>query len=257
MKIFSIARYTFISNFRNRIFLVLILFGMLLIASSTLLGLLSQEQEIRMLLDLGLVSIEKLSLVTAVFLMVTLLLEEMESKTVYLVLTRAVSKVEYILGRFLGTMFSTFSCVLLMVFAHVILLYFKGWDFRKEGVLYLLSVVMSFEKVFLISALALFFSLFSSSALTALAFTFFFWILGHFAMELKFLAGSVQNDLAKTVFKFFYFLIPHFQYLNARDLWFHVSGRLTYFVVFGSLYTLLYSALSLVLAVLVFQKKEF
>ncbi len=252
----AIAKYTFLSHFRNRIFLVLILFGFILLAASLLLGLLSQEQELRMLIDLGLVAIEKLTLLTSVFLMVNLLLEEMESKTIYLVLTRAVSRGEYLLGRFLGTLLSTFVCVLIMVSAHLILLVLKGWQF-EEGLLYFLSIFTSFEKVFLISSLALFFSIFSSSNIVALTFTFFFWVLGHFALELKFLIQSVQNEFLKFFINIFYHLIPHFQYLNARDLWTLFSDRWLSLTIQGTLYTLSYSALAFGLALFVFKKKEF
>ena len=256
-KIFSIAKYTFVSNFRNRIFWVLILFGLLLLASSVLFGLLGQEQEIRMLVDLGLAAIEILSFLVAVFLMVNLILEEMESKTIYLVLTRAISKIEYLLGKFLGALTSLSVCLIIMTLAHFLLLYLKGWKFQEEGLLYLLTIFMSFEKLLLISALALFFSLFSSSGLTAMVFSFFFWTLGHFAMELKFLSNEIQNQFSKWLIKGIYFLIPHFQYLNARDLWIAVSDRLSSFVIEGSLYTLFYSSFLLALSFAIFRKKEF
>ena len=69
-KIFSIAKYTFIGIFRNRILGILVLFGFLLLAASVLFGLLSQEQELRMLTDLGLAAIEILTFLSAVFLSV-------------------------------------------------------------------------------------------------------------------------------------------------------------------------------------------
>jgi len=76
-------------------------------------------------------------------------------------------------------------------------------------------------------------------------------------MELKFLATSVSSEFSKLIFKGFYFLIPHFQYLNARDLWLTVLDRLPIFIVYGTLYTALYSSFALTLAILVFRKKEF
>lgn len=256
-KILSIVRYTFIENFRNKIFLVLILFGIVMIFSSVLLGLLSQEQEIRMLLDFGLSSIEIISFLTAVFLMVNLIIEEMGSRTIYLILTRSVHRMEYLLGRYIGTMSSVFSCVILMTLIHAVLLFLKGWKFQDEGFLYVVSVFMSFEKIILISAIALFFSIFSSSAVVSLIFTIFFWILGHFAMELKFLSGEITGQLPRYLFKGIYFLIPHFQYMNARDLWLTVQDQFTGFILKGSLYTLLYSVAFLLLALISFRKKEF
>lgn len=256
-KIISIGRYTLIANFRNRLFLVVILFGLMLLASSVLLSVLGQEQEIRMLLDIGLASIELLSLLMAVFLMVNLILEDMESRSIYLILTRSISRVEYLLGRFLGTIASVALCAGIMALGHLAILLFKGWSPAGQGSIYFLALFMSMEKIFLISALALLFSLFSSSGAVAWIFTFFFWVLGHFALELKFLSQELTGTFLKLLFKGIYFLIPHFQYLNARDLWLAVTDRMTNFVLFGSLYTLAYSALTFTLATILFRKKEF
>jgi ABC-type transport system involved in multi-copper enzyme maturation permease subunit len=256
-RISAIVRSSFIGSFRNRVVLVLVLFGLMLSASSVLLGLLSQEQEIRMLSDLGLAAIELLALVVAVFMMGNLLLEEMESRTIYLILTRSVGRLEYLLGRFLGTLSSVFVCMLIMTAAHAALLLAKGWSPREDGGLFFLSVFLSFEKVALISALALFFSLVSSSAVVSLVFTFFVWILGHFAAELHFLAQEIHGAGLRLVFKAVYWIIPHFQYLNARDLWAAVGDRLPSFVAQGTLYCALYGAAVLALSLLAFRKKEF
>ncbi len=255
--ILSLARYTFLSSVRNRIFLVLILFGAILLSASVLLSILGQEQEIRILTDLGLASIEVLALFTAIFLMVNLVLEQIDQRTIYLVLTRAISRLEYLLGSYLGTLAAIFACVAIMTAFHAGILLMKGWKIQQDGLLYFVSVFTSFEKIILISALGLFFSLFSTSAVAALVFTFFFWILGHFAIELKFLAGRIESRALKGFFKFIYTLIPHFQYLNARDLWISYREHFTQLTVEGTLYTALYSAAALCLAYLAFRKKEF
>lgn len=255
--VLSISKYTFISYFRNKLLWIFVLFGLLLLGSSVLFGLLSQEQEIRMLIDLGLAAIEIISFLAAVFLMVNLVLEEIESKTIYLLLTRSVGKSEYLLGKFTGALLAIGACYVLMVLAHAALLFLKGWKPEAEGALYLFSVFTSFEKIVLISALALFFSLFSSSGIAAMIFSLFFWTLGHFALELKYLSAQVASPVQKWLFKAVYTLIPHFQYLNARDLWAAFPDRMGTFVWQGALYTLCYAALALALARTAFGKKEF
>lgn len=255
--ILTVARYTFIGTFRNRISWVLLLFGLLIMGASLLLGLLSQEQEMRMLLDLGLAAIEILSLLIAVFIMVNLILDEMKSRTIYLVLTRSLNRAEYLTGKFLGASSAVLVCVVLMTFIHLVILYFKGWHLKDGGILYFCSVFMSFEKIVLISALTVLFSLISSSEVVALVFAFFFWTLGHFSMELKFLAQQITNHYLKLLFKGIYILIPHFQYLNARDLWVAVHDRFGSFVIEGTLYVSIYTAFAVFMATLAFRKKEF
>ncbi len=256
-KIIDIGKYTVIANLRNRLFLVLILFGLLVLGSSALLSILGQEQQIRILMDLGLASIEVLTLFTVTFLMVQLILEEIESKTIYLILTRAVPKPIYLIGRLAGTLTSVYLAAIIMLAIHSTLLFIKGWKVADGMNLYYLSFFMSMEKIFLISALALFFSLFSSSGVVSWIFTFFFWVLGHFAMEFKYLIEQIKNPISATVFKAIYLIIPHFQYLNARDLWISVGDRLPSFIVQGSLYTLVYGFLAFSLALYLFKKKEF
>jgi len=80
-KILGIARYTFIEILRNRVWYVLVLFSGILIMSTLLLGDLAGEQKSRVITDLGLASIETIALLSTVFAAVTLILEEMESRT--------------------------------------------------------------------------------------------------------------------------------------------------------------------------------
>src|SRR5579872_4563341 len=101
-KTLGIVRYTFIEIFRNKVYYVLLLFAGLIILSTMLMGDLGGEQRARMIIDLGLAAIEAFSLVISVFAAVTLVLEEMETRTLYLILTRPVARYQFVLGRFLG-----------------------------------------------------------------------------------------------------------------------------------------------------------
>lgn len=256
-KVLSIARATIIGNLRNRVFLVLALFGGILLGAALILGLLGQEQEVRVLLDLGLASIETLSLFTAVFLIANIILEEIDSKTIYLVLTRSVGRAQYLFGRYAGTLASVALAAALMTALHLALLIWKGWSVGGEGVQYATAVLMSFEKILLITAIGLFFSLSSSSAVVALVFTLFFWLLGHFALEMRFLIDQTRSEPARWLLKAIYAVIPHFQYLNARDLWIAAPGQMAEFLMRGTLYSIGYSAAFFLLALRVFQRKEF
>lgn len=253
----SLSRYTFIGNLRSKVFLVLILFGVFFLSVTFLLSVLGQEQELRILTDLGLASIEILALFTAIFLIVNLILEQIEQRTIYLVLTRSVTRAEYLMGSYLGTLAAIFLCVAAMAGLNVAILLWKGWNIRQDGLFYFASVALSFEKIALISAVGLFFSLFSSSGVVALVFTFFVWTAGHFMEEVRFLLDKMTSAPLKAAFEAAYFVLPNFQYLNARDLAIVLQGDAPRFILDGSLYTLLYSSAALLLAYAAFRKKEF
>lgn len=251
-KMAGIARYTFIEIFRNKVYYVLLLFAGVLILSTLLLGSLGGEQRSRMIIDLGLAGIETFSLVSAVFAAVTLVLEEMESRTLYLILTRPVGRYQFILGRYLGLV-AILSCTFfLMAAAHLILLMFVHTPIDLH---YALSLAYSWEKIIVIAAVALLFSLFSTSTVSAVTFTLFFWVMGHFSGEVLFLARKASEPLLVVFCKLFYYLSPNFAIMNVRDLPPDLSSFRWLWAAAG--YGLSYTAVCLALTTLLFRKKEF
>lgn len=252
-KILSIARYTFIENVRNKIFYVLILFGVIIIAASLLLAALGGEQQRRVLLDVGLTAIEFFALLTAGFASVTLILEEMESKTIYLVLTRPIPRAAYLAGRFAGLMAAVYAGMMLMSLIHLSILFINHWEFSMR---YFLALFLSAEKITIIGSVALFFSLFSSSAISSISFTIFFWIMGHFSEELQFLGNKAVSIFPKVIAKAAYYVTPNLQYFNIRDFW-DVPGIMGSWIIAAVAYGVLYSAACLSLSLWMFNRKEF
>lgn len=250
--IISIVRYTILQNFRNKTMYMLFLFAAIMFVASFLFSTLGGEQEKRLLFDLGIGCIELFGLIVAVFTAVTLVLEEIESRTIYLVLSRPLMRYHYIIGRYIGLLLSVALSVVLMGCIHLIVLKIKGWEFDAR---YFLLLFMTLEKISLISSIALFFSLFSTSAASSVVFTLFFWVLGHFAIELKFL-GSRLDSFFKGIMTIVYYLIPNLQYFNIRDQW-DLPGFSLSFIGLASLYAAVYITVSLSLCTILFNRKEF
>jgi ABC-type transport system involved in multi-copper enzyme maturation permease subunit len=252
-KIFGIARYTFIEIFRNKVYYVLLLFAGVLLGAVLLLGALGGEQRNRMIIDFGLVSIEFFALLIAVFAAVTLVLEEMESRTLYLILSRPVARYQFVLGRFLGLLGVLTFAYLLMAAGHALLL--NSQDIHLHA-WYFLSLLYSWEKIVLITAIGMAFSLFATSTISAIAFTLFFWVMGHFSSEIRFLAGKAAQPLLTLLFNVFYYLTPNFQLMNLKDLpSAPLEGSAWLWSAAG--YGFAYTVACLALVVLLFRKKEF
>lgn len=252
-KILGIGRYTFTEIFRNKVIYVLMLFAFVLVAISLLLGSLGGEQRNRMILDFGLVSVEFFSLMVSVFAAVTLVLEEMESRTLYLILTRPVARFEFVLGRFLGLVAILSAAYGVMVVGHVLVL--KLLHIPLDT-FYGLSLLFSWEKIIVITAVGMAFSLFATSTPSALSFTFFFWVMGHFSSEMRFLASKSANPAIRLLFDLFYYFAPNFQVMNLRDLpATALTGAQWIWPALG--YGLTYTIACLAVTVLLFRRKEF
>lgn len=260
----AIARVTLIEQIRNRLYLIILFFGAVILASSLLVGALAPSHKIRVICDLGLVAIELFGLATALFGAVTLVIQEIESKTIYLILTRPLSRWVYILGRFLGLVVAVALTMGAMAFLHLLAMasdpfwfhdFAEGWSFWAT---YPTLILMSMAKMLITAAIAIFFSLFATSSVSALVFTGCFWVAGHFSTELSFMIDKVASGgplrlLVKAVAG----VLPNFHYLNFRDAY-AIPGFPGYeFMGWALLYTVAYTGFFLVLSSLLFSRKEF
>jgi hypothetical protein len=98
--------------------------------------------------------------------------------------------------------------------------------------------------------------LFSTSAVSSISFTIFFWILGHFSEELSFLANKLHGLAPKIIAKLFYCAAPNMQYFNIKDFW-DVPGLFGGWVFISVGYGFVYACLLICLSSLLFKYKEF
>ncbi|MFA6028877.1 MAG: ABC transporter permease subunit [Elusimicrobiota bacterium] len=243
-----LARHSFREQLRSRFFLVTLIFGGLLVYMSLLLGVLAADQELRVLLDFGLAAIELLTTAAVAFAAASALLREMETKTLYLILSRPVPRTAYIAGGWAGLVASAFCAVLLMGGLHVALMTSKGWHWENAYAVALLGILL---KTSLTASLASLLSLVSTSTVSGLLMTAVAWTLGHFTSEMR---GLLARDAlrAKTMGALVY-LVPDLERLNFRDR----LGGAPEPLFWACLYAALYSAVCLGLTTALFRRREF
>lgn len=237
---------------RNRSYQLALLFAGVMIYLSLLLGMLAVDQELRALLDFGLGFIELMALGAAIFAAATGVLRDIETKSIYLLLSRPVSRLEYLVGRYLGLLSSALLAVLLMAAAHLALLFARGWTWDPGYAPALFGIMV---KVSVASAIATFFALLATSALSALGITATLWTLGHFVPEMRFLAqrGGFPNLPLLALMR----LVPNLQLFNFRDRMSVPPSILTGEpIVFGVAYALAYSGVCLGLAYALIRRKD-
>ena len=252
--VFILASQTFQEHVRNRSFMIALFFSGIMLYMSLLLGLLAQEQELRVLMDFGLSFIEIMALAMAVFGAATGILREMELKTIYLVLTRPISRSHYLLGRYLGLLMASACAIVLMAGVQLSILIAKGWAWQSGYCLAIAGIIL---KIALATALATFWALASTSVLSALTITGIIWTLGHFIPEISFLVRRTSHHLSAVPMLAIMYLLPNLQLLNFRD---RISIPLSTVpaepITLALGYTLVYSAIAIVLAYALFRKKE-
>src|SRR3954454_24544354 len=98
----AIAFNTFREAVRDRILYNLVFFALLLVATAPLLGQISIGVQRVLLINLSLTAISIFGIVISIFVGISLVSKEIEKRTLYPVLSRAVGRGEFIVGKYFG-----------------------------------------------------------------------------------------------------------------------------------------------------------
>jgi ABC-type transport system involved in multi-copper enzyme maturation permease subunit len=255
-RIAAIARNAFREAVRDRVLYNLVLFVLILTGASIFIGELSGGQERRVIVDLGLSAMLLFGVFIAIFVGVGLVYKEIERRTIYAVFSKPVGRGEFLVGKYLGLCLTLLVNVLVMgVGVSLALLYVsKGWDPLIPTIWP--AVLLIYMELMLLTAIALLFSSFSSPALSALL-TFMVFIIGHFSADLKSLAVSLGSSSARTLFTALYYLLPNLANYSFITPAAHGRAPSAGFVFATGLYALVYIAVILAAATLVFSRRNF
>src|SRR5256884_908093 len=205
---FAIARNAFREAVRDRVLYNLVLFVLLLIGNAIFLGELSAGQEAKIIVDLSLSAMLLFGVFIAIFVGVGLVYKEIERRTLYAILSKPISRGQFLLGKYLGLCATLFVNVVIMgLGVSLALLYIhRGWDSLVINIWP--AILLIYFELAIITSVALLFSSFSSPSLSALL-TFFVFIIGHFSADLKSLANSMGTAPARWFFSGLYYLLPN------------------------------------------------
>jgi Cu-processing system permease protein len=248
-----IAFNTFRENLRDKILYNLLIFAALLMGASILLGALTIAEQEKIIADMGLASINVIGVIIAIFVGIGLVSKEIERRTIYTILAKPISRLQFILGKYLGLVI-TLAVNLVIMFAVFV---FTLWMTQLPITMVLVQAVALMMMEFLIvTATALFFSTFSTPTLSA-ALTLGLYLIGHLTSDLKALAEKSSSEVTKGVMTALYYLFPNLELLNIKGQ--AVSGvSLAWsYQLSAMLYGLFYAGLLLAGAATIFQKRDF
>src|SRR5215831_282230 len=95
-RIAIVATHVFKENVRDRVLYAIGGFALLLVASSVLLGQITAGQDVKILKDLGLATIELAGILMTVFIGVGLVAREIECRSIYSLLAKPLPRWEFI-----------------------------------------------------------------------------------------------------------------------------------------------------------------
>jgi len=179
--ILSIAVNTFREAVRNRIFFSLIFFAVALLGIVLALSSASLNEEIRLMTDVGLFLCSTAAVFIAIFTGVNLVYKELERKTIYTIMSKPISRGQFICGKYLGLVQTMFVLVAVMGSVLCGVLYMVGW---VPHVSMAIAIYLLFLEVTIVVSVAILFSSFSTPFLSGLM-TLGVFIVGRFVDTLR------------------------------------------------------------------------
>ena len=264
--IVRVAISVFRESVRDRVLYSLVLFAVLLIAVSYLIGQLTAGQDIKIVKDFGLAAISVIGLLIAVFIGVGLVWKEVERRSIYSVLSKPIRRHEFLLGKYFGLALTLAVNVSIMGLSYYAILAYmastfpptvrEAWPAPAVDPALLAALGLILMELLLVTAVALFLSTFSSPLLSAML-TFGLWVIGTFNTDLRNFQQVVDSWVAALTARWIYYLLPNFSAFDIKAQVVHGIAVPWSYVGMTVLYGSVYIALLLVAAALVFSRRDF
>ncbi|MEM9175098.1 MAG: ABC transporter permease subunit, partial [Myxococcota bacterium] len=175
LRIHALASNTFREAIRNKLLYTLLGFSFLMIASGVLLATLSYVEVDEILQDMGMAAIRFFSAGIATFVGIGLIHNEVDRRTIFTILSKPVSRSEFLLGKWAGLTFTVWLQLALMGLAFAIVSALAGAPLHGD---HFLAIALIGLELMVLVAIATLFSAFTTPMLAAL-FTIGLWMIGH------------------------------------------------------------------------------
>jgi ABC-type transport system involved in multi-copper enzyme maturation permease subunit len=257
----QVAVNVFKESVRDKVLYNLVAFAVLLMAASYLIGQLTAGQDVKIIKDLGLAAIATFGLMIAIFIGIGLVWKEVERRSIYSLLAKPVSRAQFIVGKYCGLVLTLGVNVAVMVVAwYAVLAYMGTADTpgasSATDPAMLEAVVLIFVELMLVTAVALFFSTFSSPFLSA-GLTLGLWVVGHFNADLRNFETVVDSPAAAWLARALYYVLPNFGAFDVKYQVVHALPVPASYLLSTALYGALYITLVVMAAVTVFSRRDF
>ncbi|MGL1900859.1 MAG: ABC transporter permease [Fibrobacterales bacterium] len=260
MVINTIAKNTFREHIRNRVLYVIGAIALFLIGFAHVLGDWAIFNRVYVVTSFTLSVMSLSGLLISIFIGVGLVHTELEKHTLYTIVTKPVSRTQFLLGKYIGLLYIIACHLTVLSMAFIIAVLLSGGAITVE---HLWVLVLKGSEMALVIAIALFFSTFSSTALSAF-FTFSLYVAGQTLPSVleqiaftKKIGSAHYSEVQDSIAHLLHAIVPDFTLFNRSHELIHAIPLSFCDVSTAFCYGLLYSILLLAGAAFWFHRKEF
>lgn len=251
-KIAIISKYTFKEILKSRILYITLLIGVALMVVTYVATEFTYGVPEKVALDFGLGMLSLSSLGISLFMGATLLPNEINSRTVYMVISRPVPRWVFITGKIFGLMSVLVVNVAILSTMTLICSYLLGGIINQAIIM---AILFNIVECFLLLLVVVFFSLFANTILAS-AISLVILMLGHAVKETQ-STGFVENrQFLKTLLEIYHLILPGFYKLNLKEFVIYNQTIDTSYLINSFMYGTCYSLFLFLMIIYLFNKKN-
>jgi len=244
----------------------LVAFALLMIGASFLIGQLTAGQDVKIIKDLGLAATSIFGLFIAVFIGIGLVSKEVERRSIYGLMAKPIRRYEVVVGKYAGLVLTLTINVAIMTVALYAVLAYVGWgenEFAKAAreapdldPALLKAVVLILVQLMIVTAIATFFSTFSTPILSA-ALTFGFYVAGYFSADLRNFDQVVDSKTVQWIARGLYYVLPNLAPFDVSAQVVHGLPVSAGYMAVTIAYGFVYIAMLLIGGAVIFSRRDF
>lgn len=259
MNLMVIATNTFREGIRKKTLIGMLLVALIAIVGSTFLESFSSGDPTKMMKDVCLTTLMLFGAMIAIFMAGSAIPSEIENRIIHTIVSKPLWRWEYVVGKYVGIQLIVFLNMIIMSGTFLILLYTREPIFSTPLVK---ATILTLVELMLISSYTMAVSVVASSPVLPVVCGFFIYIVGNLTSYLKNLGEHALEEgrrVLATIITLFYNVLPDLSVFHMRDQVLYASEidptvmpRILNFCLYG----LLHVVVALVIAFLIFRRKE-
>jgi Cu-processing system permease protein len=239
---------------RNRVSVVVAIFVLAMLLSSSLVSDITVWTFERVLTNFGLGMMSIALTLLAVFLSSSLLAREIERRTLFLIVSKPVSRGAFIVGRLAGNMITL--GFLLSVMSGLFFIQYKlllGYDITIPQIQ---AIGMLMFELLVISSIGFLMSSFSSQMVSAMV-TIGLFFAGHLSGDIYTFSSKSESAAVRSLGRTIYYLLPNLDRVNLRPMASYDIITPAKDVLGAAAYATGYSMVMVALAIVIFNRRDF
>ena len=251
-RVAALATNTVRQAVRSRLLYTLLFFGLVLIATSVGVSSLSYVESERIVQDVGLAAIRLFGVGIAIFVGVGLIHDEIERRTIYTMLSKPLSRSEFIVGKYMGLLLTVWAQLAIMSLAFLAVSWVVG---APLGWNLVAALVLVGIELMVVVAVATFFSSFTTPLLSSL-FSVGIYLAGNLSRDIRSLGFQSGDAIVEFAGQALYRALPDLQSFNLTVQAVHGLPISSLEIGLPVVYGVGYSVVLLMASALIFERRD-